>query len=138
MGAYTPPPSSAGHAGTAVLDFGAFPGASDASVAVTGQSSLAAGSVVMAQVRGEATADHSADEHMIETLEVAAKDIVPGTGFTIVGVNRDNGGQGEGRPELMGRGSVAQPITQTRPETEQGYGDPTRLYGLWSVGWMWV
>jgi hypothetical protein len=137
MGAYTPPPSSAGHAGTAVLDFGAFPGSSDASVAVTGQA-VVASSVVMVQLRGEDTADHSADEHMIETLEVSAKDIVAGTGFTIVGVNRDKGGQGEGRPELFGRGSDAQPITKTRPETERGYGDATRLYGQWAVGWMWV
>ena len=34
--------------GTATLDFGAFPGKTDASVAVTGQAAIVAGSLVVA------------------------------------------------------------------------------------------
>ena len=73
--------------GTATLDFGAFPGASDATVVVTGQAGIGAGSLVEAWLIPVATADHSADEHLVETLKVQAGSIVAGTGFTIRGVN---------------------------------------------------
>ena len=73
--------------GTAVLDFGAFPGKSDTSVAVTGQAGIVSGSLVEAWIRPDATADHSADEHMVETLKVFAANIIAGTGFTIYGFN---------------------------------------------------
>jgi hypothetical protein len=73
--------------GTANLDFGAFPGKSDTSVAVTGQAAIASGSLVEAWIRPVATADHSADEHLVETLKVSAGNIVAGTGFTIYGLN---------------------------------------------------
>lgn len=78
-------------AGEVELDFGPFPGKSDASVVVTGQAGILATSIVQATVRPKATTDHSADEHLIETLEVFAGNIVPGTGFTIYGVNRGTG-----------------------------------------------
>lgn len=76
-----------GAQGTTTLDFGAFPGASDASVAVTGQASILSGSLVEAWLLPAATADHSADEHRVETLDVVAGLIVAGTGFTIYGMN---------------------------------------------------
>ena len=121
--------------GTATLDFGAFPGASDASVAVTGQASIVAGSLVEAWIRPVATADHSADEHMLETIKVFAANIVAGTGFTIYGFNTDNnvgfrqafqanrnvGGRGPGTASLL----------------ETGVGD-TRIYGTWTIAWVWV
>ena len=77
-----------GAQGTADLDFGAFPGASDASVVVTGQTGIAAGSLVEAWMRLVATADHTADEHLVEPIEIQAGNIVAGTGFTIYGINR--------------------------------------------------
>ena len=77
-----------GAQGTADLDFGAFPGKSDASVAVTGQAGIVTGSLVEAWVRLEATADHTADEHFVEPIEIQAGNIVAGTGFTIYGINR--------------------------------------------------
>lgn len=89
--------------GQTTLDFGAFPGATDASVAVTGQASILAGSLVEAWLRLEATATHSADEHLVENLDVRAGNIVAGTGFTIYGITRDQ----------------------------------TRMYGTWTVGWVW-
>ena len=69
--------------GTALLDFGAFPGASDASVAVTGQTSILSGSLVEAWIRPAATTDHSADEHIVDPPRIVAADIVAATGFTI-------------------------------------------------------
>lgn len=77
--------------GTATLDFGAFPGKSDTSVAVTGQTTIAAGSLVEAWIRPVATADHSADEHLVEPPRLVAGNIVAATGFTIYGIcpNRD-------------------------------------------------
>ena len=76
-----------GASGTTTIDFGAFPGTSDTSVAVTGQAGIVAGSLVEAWIRPVATADHSADEHMVETLKVFAGNIVAATGFTIYGFN---------------------------------------------------
>lgn len=80
-----------GAQGTAVLDFGAFPGKSDASVAVTGQAGILATSLVDAWVNLVATADHSADEHLLETIDIRAGLIVAGTGFTIYGFNEGSG-----------------------------------------------
>jgi len=77
-----------GAQGTADLDFGVFPGKTDATVAVTGQAGIVSGSLAEAWIRPVATADHSADEHAVEELEVYARDIVAGTGFTIQGVTR--------------------------------------------------
>lgn len=79
-----------GAQGTTTLTFGAFPGASDASVDVIGQAGIVSGSLVEAWLRLEATADHSADEHWIENLKVSAGNIVAATGFTIYGVTLDN------------------------------------------------
>jgi hypothetical protein len=73
-----------GATGTAVVDFGAFPGGSEASVAVTGQTGIAAGSRVEAWISlDDATADHSTDEHRIEPIKITAGTKVAGTGFTI-------------------------------------------------------
>jgi hypothetical protein len=75
--------------GTATLDFGAFPGASDATVAVTGQAAIVSGSLVEAWIRPVATADHSIDEHRVEEIQVVADTIVAATGFTIFGRTRN-------------------------------------------------
>ena len=71
--------------GTATLDFGALPGKQDTSVAVTGQATIASDSKVGAWITPTATADHLADEHLVEGLRIYAGNIVAGTGFTIYG-----------------------------------------------------
>lgn len=76
---------------TALLDFGAFPGKSDASLDITGQASILAGSLVEAWILPAATVDHSADEHLVEQLEVYAGNIIAGTGFTIYGIAKTTG-----------------------------------------------
>jgi hypothetical protein len=136
--------------GTATLDFGAFPGKTDASIAVTGQAGIIAGSYLTAHIRPVATADHSADEHMLETFKVFAGNIVPGTGFTIYGFNTselhqenvglggyqslssvDAGGVQASPGQFRDRlgGSRQPPLT-----TNQG----TFIYGTWSIGWAWT
>lgn len=72
--------------GIATLDFGAFPGAGDAAVVVTGQSRIEAGSLPQVWLwPGEGTDDHSADEHVVADMRVRVSDVVAGVGFTIRG-----------------------------------------------------
>lgn len=138
------PPSEGGpggaNVGTAILDFGAFPGSSDASVAVTGQTSIASGSVVQAWLRPEDTADHTADEHMVETLKVFAGNIVAGTGFTIYGFNDNQ--INEPLVPVKGRTNAttaAQAQASAPIGTQQSFagGLGTRIYGQWTVAWSW-
>lgn len=73
-------------AGSAVVDFGAFPGATEASVAITGQAAIIATSLVEAWVSANQTSpasDHNSDDIVIDPVTCYAGDIVPGTGFTI-------------------------------------------------------
>lgn len=86
-----------GAIGQTVVDFGAHPGASQASVTIVDASILAT-SMVEAWV-GSATADHSADEHMLEKLKVAAGSAAVGQGFNIYaeGESDANGGQLTGK-----------------------------------------
>jgi hypothetical protein len=71
--------------GTAIVDFGAHPGSSHATVTVTGQTGIdPTTSFVEAWVRPQdATAAHGVDDHFVEPLRVTAGDIVSNTGFTI-------------------------------------------------------
>ena len=84
-----------GAAGSAVLNFGVFPGTDVASVTVTGQAGIVAGSLVDAQIRIASTAEHSEDEHAMfrgsGAVEVGVKrsSIVPGTSLTIYGACAD-------------------------------------------------
>lgn len=91
-----------GAQGTATLDFGAFPGKSDASIAITGQPGILAGSLIEAWILPATTADHSIDEHMVEPLDIRAANIVAGTGFSIYGFN-----EGFGDTTLYGQFNVA-------------------------------
>lgn len=142
-GAFAAPTGGAGaNVGTATLDFGAFPGTSDTSVAVTGQTGIVAGSIVQAWIRPAATADHTADEHMAETLKVFAGNIVAGTGFTIYGFNTS---QLNEPVELPRRPSTAVLPTAGMPAAGRakagpegaGGGRGTRIYGQWTVAWSW-
>jgi len=112
-----------GATGTAEVDFGAFPGKSDASVAVTGQGGIASGSLVEAWIRAVASADHSADEHLVENLKIVAGNIVAGTGFTIYAFNTT--------PHFPGSDAIDN-VSPPEPTNS------SRVYGTWKVNWAWV
>ena len=70
--------------GTAVVDFGAFPGKSMAQVDITGQASILSTSLCEARMRSQAaTAEHSVDEHIAAPIRFTCGKIVDGVGFTI-------------------------------------------------------
>jgi len=74
----------AGGVGTSVIDFGSSL-VSDATLVITGQTSITAGSFCEAWIDPTqgATADHTVDEQMVEPIRVFCTSIVAGTGFTI-------------------------------------------------------
>lgn len=130
--------------GSGEIDFGAFPGKSDATLAVTGQTSISLTSLVEAWIYPKATTDHSADEHILESIKVAARDIVAGVGFTIVAVNTSE--TNEPIEPLRGRGPTAvspNPTIAGQLQSAQGLqinsrgGKGTRLYGKFTVAWAW-
>lgn len=76
------------YTGTALLDFGAFPGATDALLNIIGQNAILAGSNVEAWLFPAQTADHSIEEHQVDGPFVMAGNVVAGVGFTIYGSAR--------------------------------------------------
>lgn len=126
--------------GEASLDFGAFPGKSFATVAVTGQTGIVSGSFLQAWLFPKDTADHKADEHVVETLAVRAGNIVPGTGFTIYGANTSQLNEPVVRFRSPNTNTLA-PALWTPAQSEQWQtqgGRGTRIYGVWNVGWLWI
>ena len=101
--------------GTTTIDFGAFPGSTDATATVTGQATILAGSLAEAWISPVATSDHTADEHWVDPPEVYAGNVVAGTGFTIYGV-------------IKKRSEIG-PSSRTV--------DVPRIYGQWTVNWVW-
>jgi hypothetical protein len=71
--------------GTATLDFGAMPGANEASVVVTGISTIGGSAKVEAFLMRSTSASHSANDHSYAALltGLTCGDVVAGTGFTI-------------------------------------------------------
>lgn len=76
-----------GAQGIAILDFGATP-AEDATIAVTGQAGILAGSHCEAFFMKESTADNSVDEHeeAAALCPLVCESVIAGTGFTIRGM----------------------------------------------------
>lgn len=75
--------------GSAVLDFGT--GTDMASVVVTGQTGILAGSDVEAFLMAEASLDNDAAAHIVAAsyLDLIVGAVVAGTGFTIYGLDKD-------------------------------------------------
>lgn len=74
--------------GTATIDFGAFPGSNEASVAVTGQASILLTSKAEAFFMADDTSvDHTANDHKYagNFINLSCGGLVAGTGFTIYG-----------------------------------------------------
>jgi hypothetical protein len=125
-----------GASGQTTVDFGAFPGSSDASVDITGQTGFdAASNVAQAWLLGVDTDDHTADEHRVETISVAVGALSTGAGFTIYAQNTS---------QLNEPLQIAAPAT-FRQTAASIYGTSgpsvggkgTRIYGKWTVAWRW-
>ena len=72
--------------GTATIDFGAFPGANEASIAVTGQGTISGTSKAEAFIMADdTTSDHTAADHRYAAAFIGLTCGTPtaGTGFTI-------------------------------------------------------
>lgn len=130
-----------GAQGTATIDFGAFPGKSDASVAVTGQTLILSDSLCDAWLYPTATADHSADEHLVEALKVFAGNVVAGTGFTIYAFSDNRLSEaleapGIGRVHRAHATAGANILQQPTVVGSVG-GKLPMIYGQWTVAWVW-
>ncbi len=113
--------SGSSNTGRATLDFGAFPGVSLAEVDVTGQAGFITSSEVNAYILPVATADHSADEHTIESLNVSAMYKTDGT-FTI-----------------RGHITAYPAIREINQTTSLGnIVQRQSIYGQFTIGWSWA
>lgn len=124
-----------GAQGVTTIDFGAFPGASDTSLAITGQTGIDSASVVTAWLQPADTDDHTADEHRVETLSVMAGNVVDGVGFTIYAQNTSQISEPLMRAGV-GRFRSAATTVYGYPGHSVG-GKGTRIYGKWTVAWKW-
>lgn len=129
--------------GTATLDFGAFPGTTDTSVAITGQAAIIAGSLVEAWIRPVATADHTADEHMIESIKVYAGNISAGVGFTIYGFCTNDRAEPvvitPHPTSVFTASATAIGIKSAQPgKPILTTSNTEKLYGTWTVAWVWT
>lgn len=72
--------------GTAIVDFGAFPGSNEASVAVTGQTTISATSKAEAYIMSDTTSDHTANDHAYVNILAGfiCDTPVAATGFNII------------------------------------------------------
>lgn len=142
-GATGPAGAGSGNTGTATLNFGAFPGGSFAEVAVTGQAGIVAGSIVRAWMRPATTADHTADEHLVEPIRIEAGNIVAATGFTIYGLNANmiNEPPQPKAPTFAygnwGYRALVPGHSPTDKNTPGSVSRGPRVWGTWSVQWTW-
>lgn len=123
-----------GTSGTTTIDFGVFPGKSDTSVTVTGQATIASGSVVEAWLNCIDSADHTADEHRLEKIKVTVGNIVPGTGFTIYAHNISEISENTTTAPPGQQKAAGGAFTKNRPSNVL---KGTRVYGVWNVFWRW-
>ena len=133
----TPSGGSGSNAGIIEVDFGSFPGASDASATVTGQTGITTGSVLQAWIYALATPEHSADEHRIETISANAGDIVAATGFTVWVQNTSQLNEPLESIQTGGRITTKAAASAFGNSAPSRGGQGTRLYGRYSVAWRW-
>lgn len=128
--------AGSGNAGATEVDFGAFPGGSDAEITVTGQTGILATSNVQAWIVAQPTIDHTADEHRVETLSVCCGNIVPNTSFTIYAQNTSQLNEPVAAAGVSKFRSAAATFYGSAGASVGGVG--TRIYGAWTVHWRWT
>jgi hypothetical protein len=102
--------------GTSEINFGAFPGTAHATVTIAA-SGVISSSIVHAWILPKATADHSADEHVIDAPELHA---VADTNQIIV----------------HGIAKTLAVLDQKIAHREVNTKSPL-AYGVWSIGYQW-
>lgn len=128
-------PVPAGAQSVTTINFGAFPGSSDASLVITGQTGIDTSSVVNAWLMPTDTDDHTADEHRVETISVMAGNVIPGVGFTIYAQNTSQINE----PLIQaGNNQNRNALTMTLGDSQPSIGGAgTLIYGKWTVAWKW-
>lgn len=133
-----------GAKGTTAVDFGAFPGTTDATATVTGQTGILAGSLVEAWILPANTAVHSIDEHIILTsmVSVVACNITAGVGFEIRVLARDQGGsplEAPGGQRNHTSANAGAGANLNRGEFVGSVGGQTinTIWGTINVAWVW-
>lgn len=125
-----------GAQGNTTIDFGAFPGKSDAEIDITGQTGFDPMShQVQVWMRAEDSDDHTADEHLIETIAVGATNFSAGAGFTVRAWNTSQINEPL-TPQGVNRRRNALTIALGNSSPSKG-GKGTRLYGKWNINWKW-
>lgn len=124
-----------GGQGSITINFGSFPGSSDTSIDITGETGIDSSSVVSAWLMPTDTDDHTADEHRVETISVMAGNVVPGVGFTIYAQNTSQLNEPLGKAGVDKFRSIAAPVYGYAAESSGGTG--TRIYGKWTIAWKW-
>jgi hypothetical protein len=125
-----------GAQGKTTIDFGAFPGASDTFADVVAAGVIST-SCVEAWIHPAATADHTVDEHMLETLKVFGIYISDGN-IRIHGFNTSEIHEPLQRVPVEatpGAGLAIHRPLEVQIPLQGGIG--TRLYGLFTVAWVW-
>lgn len=122
--------------GTATIDFGAFPGSSHATLDITGQTGILTGSRVKAWLMPADTADHSADEHLVEPIKVMAGPPTAGVGFTIHAFNDNPLNEPLEIAGVSKFRATAASVYGTSAPSVGGMG--TLVYGQWNVCWEWI
>jgi hypothetical protein len=121
-----------GAQGTAILDFGAFPGSSvtTVDVAATGVVSTSA---VEAWISPVASADHTAEDHMAAPLRVVGSYLSDGN-IRIMGFNTN-----DVMPPLEPQPISTNNTTGTliRPKSVQARQNMPMLVGQFNVWWVW-
>lgn len=107
-----------GNQGSTTLNFGAFPGTTDTSSAIS-DATILSSSLVEAWIMPTSTSDHSVDEHWVDPPLVVAGNVQAGVGFTIYGK----------APDVWG--GDAQKLDFTPANCDN------LVYGAWTVAWCW-
>jgi hypothetical protein len=114
-----------------VLDFGAFPGSNVAYVDVV-TAGVIATSAVEAWIRPVASADHSAEDHVVAPMKVTGMYVSDGN-IRIYGVNTN-----DVIPPLEAQPLHRQVATSTaRPEVNLARQNAPRFVGQFNVWWVW-
>lgn len=122
-----------GAQGTATLDFGAFPGSNVAYVDVV-TAGVVSGSAVEAWIRPVATADHSAEDHVVARMKVVAM-YVSDDNIRIYGINENDVlPPREPQPEGPGTGMSSKKLNRLVNLARQ---NAPMFVGQFNVWWVW-